>query len=90
LASNTPLEPPTAEAALARMPPAAVRDLMEWFPDGQPLELWRDMLNREVSARALVSEQTERLGITDDRPFNEYFLLRRLLGRIRRNLERIL
>jgi spermidine synthase len=85
LASNAPLESPTAEAALARMPPASVVDLMEWFPDRQPLELWRDMLGREVPVDNLARQKSARLAIVDDRPFNEYFWVRRTLERWRRS-----
>ena len=71
------------------MPPASVVDLMEWFPDRQPLELWRDMLGREVPVEDLVRQRSARLAIVDDRPFNEYFWVRRTLERWRHSLERI-
>jgi spermidine synthase len=90
LASDARLEAPTAEAALARMPPASVRDLMEWFPDRQPVELWRDMLRREVPMQELMPHKSARLAIVDDRPFNEYFWMRRTLELWRHALESIL
>jgi spermidine synthase len=79
LAATWPLAAPTVERAVAKMPPAAVVDLMEWAPPGITHEqAWHYILKN----RAEVSGElptNRRLGITDDRPFNEYFLLRRRL-----------
>ncbi|MBL8755961.1 MAG: fused MFS/spermidine synthase [Planctomycetes bacterium] len=79
LAAMWPIAPPTIERALAKMPPAAVTDLLEWVPPGITHEqAWHYILKMKVD---LASElpANRALGITDDRPFNEYFLLRRRL-----------
>lgn len=89
LASDRPLTSPSVEQALARMPAAATQDLMEWYPGRTPREVWREMLRQEFDPRTQAPDDS-RLGITDDRPFNEYFLLRRLLQRARDFLERTL
>jgi spermidine synthase len=81
IASDWPLETPSIEQVMARMPPSAVRDLLEWEPRRQARELWQDMLNQEVDINKLVPEWRFQLAVTDDRPFNEYFLLRRSLTR---------
>src|SRR4029453_17089693 len=44
LASDRPLETPSIEEAMARTPPSATRDLLEWQPGRQARELWQDML----------------------------------------------
>jgi spermidine synthase len=87
IASDWPLETPSIEQVMARMPPSAVRDLLEWEPQRQARELWQDMLNQEVDINKLVPEWRFQLAVTDDRPFNEYFLLRRSLTRVSAFLE---
>jgi hypothetical protein len=89
LASDRSLETPSVEEAMARMPASATRDLLEWEPQRQARDLWQDMLKREVDFHTLVPEHS-RLAVTDDRPFNEYFLLRRSLKRLGAFLERTL
>ncbi|HEX6813501.1 MAG TPA: fused MFS/spermidine synthase [Planctomycetota bacterium] len=79
LASDRPLTPPTAAQAIARMPAAARADMLEWT-GGLPLEqAWPLALEQLVPVEQLLPAN-RRLTITDDRPFNEYFWLRRLLG----------
>lgn len=76
LAAEWPLQPPTVQQAIARMPEAAKKDLVEWHPQ-MPLEVaWEYILKQRVPL-ADVAPANPRLGITDDRPYNEYFLLRR-------------
>jgi spermidine synthase len=89
LASDRPLETPSIEEAMARMPASATRDLLEWQPERQARELWQDMLKQEVDVHTLVPDHS-RLAVTDDRPFNEYFFLRRSLKRFGAFLERTL
>jgi spermidine synthase len=89
LASDRPLTSPGVEQALARMPAAATLDLMEWYPGRTPREVWQQMLKQEFDPRTVAPEDSL-LGITDNRPFNEYYLLRRLLQRARTFLERTL
>jgi spermidine synthase len=83
IASEATLQTPTVELAMSRMPAAAVHDLMEWAPDPDPRRLWRDMLAQKLDVDVLAPSSTG-IAITDDRPFNEYFWLRRSLGRLRR------
>ena len=53
---------------------------MEWHPDLDPRRLWRDMLAQELDIEVL-APRGSRLAVTDDRPFNEYFVLRKSLLR---------
>lgn len=82
LASATPLARPDPGTATRRMPPRAIGDLVEWFPHVNPVELWREMLLREIPLAALLPGDNEHTLITDDRPFNEYYLLRRWRDRL--------
>lgn len=76
LASMRPL-PERGPAQLeARMPAAAKADLMEWFKRGQPSGVFAATLAREIDIEAFLGGWERR--ITDDRPYNEYYLLRTL------------
>jgi spermidine synthase len=79
LCTEEPLEIPDAERLLARMPESARADLREWLPRNLSLEtfLERDVLARELSLEALIGP-LDGPTIIDDRPFNEYFAMRRL------------
>jgi spermidine synthase len=79
LAAAWPIEVPAIAQAIARMPAAARADLVEWHA-GMPLEVaWDYVLKQRIELRELLPANP-RLGITDDRPFNEYFWLRRTFG----------
>lgn len=76
LAAEWPIQPPTVEQAIARMPEAAKKDLVEWHPQMPLATAWEYILKQRVELSA-VRPSNPRLGLTDDRPYNEYFLLRR-------------
>jgi predicted membrane-bound spermidine synthase len=75
LASESPLELQSAEEFAARMPAAAARDITEWSP-GVPLSNWlARMTAQEIPLGEALAADAH--SITDDRPYNEYDLLRR-------------
>jgi spermidine synthase len=76
LASMQPIQLPTAAQSLARFSPAVRADLLEWQPKADLRAFWKDVLAREIKPEVLMSSDPS-LSITDDRPFNEYYLLRR-------------
>jgi spermidine synthase len=78
IASMEPIGEPAPNEALARMPIRAQSDLMEWNPYEDPEEFVGKILSGEVSLNALISKDTT-AEVIDDRPFNEYFLGRRML-----------
>ncbi|MBI3300391.1 MAG: fused MFS/spermidine synthase [Elusimicrobia bacterium] len=78
IASRAPLESLTAARAARQMPEAARRDLMEWAGDETVPEYIEAVLSKEIPLGALLAEDPE-IRITDDRPLNEYYLLRRAL-----------
>ena len=79
LASMRPLPRLAPGELAARLPPAAARDLLEWWPDSTVDHALATIAERELSVPALLDGGPP-VRITDDGPFNEYFLLRRHFG----------
>jgi hypothetical protein len=75
LASMTPIETPTIETLVKRIPPRARSDMLEWFPFRLEYILGT-MLKKEINI-SLILDEDNKIMITDDRPINEYFKLRR-------------
>ncbi|MGA2508437.1 MAG: hypothetical protein ABSF80_13285 [Chitinispirillaceae bacterium] len=75
LASMKPFRQLSAEELVSRMPAQARRDLVTWCPDCRPEEYIKRVLSKEVPLDELLSRDPNRI-ITDDKPFNEYYLLR--------------
>lgn len=84
LASRRPLPRLTAAELVRRMPEAAVRDMTEWgtIP---PEDYFGRILTRELDPARLMAETARGGGtaLTDDRPVNEFFFVRRHLLRRR-------
>ena len=78
LASMKPFGQFSADDLVSHMPAKARRDLLTWRPDGNPEAYLRDLLSNEF----LLDPRLLNHGpmITDARPYNEYFLLRRMAG----------
>jgi spermidine synthase len=75
LASMEPIEPATAKELAARMPEKARKDLLEWEPKEDLPHFIDEVLQREIQLTGVLNP-TQHYCINDDRPFNEYFLLR--------------
>lgn len=78
LASDDPMPVRSPASLVERMPPSAVRDLLEYGPETTPENELADILNNEISMEALIASAPSAVALDDDRPVNEYFLLRRL------------
>lgn len=78
LASMTPIPRLSAAQLAEKLPDAAVRDLKEWAPDSNAEAQFAIMLSHEQSMAALIEKDPNVPALQDDRPVNEYFLLRRL------------
>jgi spermidine synthase len=76
LASMDAIEHLTPAGLMARMPASAKADLMEWAGNADPTQYLGSVVSAEMSPEELFSPYPE-IRITDDRPYNEYFLLRR-------------
>ncbi|MFP6641750.1 MAG: hypothetical protein VCC04_16005, partial [Myxococcota bacterium] len=81
LLSMEPIRVPSPEAFIEKLPPGALADLMEWAPPGTAPAVFikEQVLDREIPLANLMGP-SEGPRISDDRPFNEYFVLRRLLS----------
>lgn len=81
LASLSPIPRPTGKQLEQRMPAAAKRDLLEWSPGLTPALIFDMSLTHEIDPRLVAADWPE--GLSDDRPFNEYYLLRLLVPGVR-------
>ncbi|MGQ9633081.1 MAG: hypothetical protein ACUVXB_02440 [Bryobacteraceae bacterium] len=77
LASETPLPLYTAAALAARLPERAAADLTEWGPHARAEEQMASVLRQEVALEQLIALAPNTPALSDDRPVNEYYLLRR-------------
>ena len=78
LASASPIPPLSAAAMASRLPPTAVADLLEWGPEDNAEEQFSDVLRQELSLESLIQKGPAVPALQDDRPVNEYFILRRV------------
>jgi spermidine synthase len=80
LASMSPITIPSVQAAISRMPQAARKDLMEWYPKRTMEDVIADIVSREMNSDHILNKDKS-IYISDDRPYNEYFLVRQVLSR---------
>jgi spermidine synthase len=76
LASMSPIPQRSAPQMVALMPPAALADMMEWGPAMTPADQFNLMLFNTSSPNALIERSPDTPTLQDDRPVNEYYLLR--------------
>ena len=77
LASAQPIPKRTAAELLARMPPKAVADLMEWGPEHDPERELGIVLESEFPLDEMIAQAPQAPALQDNRPENEYYVLRR-------------
>ncbi len=92
LASVSPIPFATAAQLAQRLPPDAARDLMEWGPAATPEKQFQSVLELEVPLVSILQKDGNAPALQDDRPVNEYFLIRRLSepGYLKRIPQRLL
>ena len=78
LTGNGPMNRYTAAQLAARVPTAAARDMLEWGPASTVESQFQLMLGGEMPLRKLIDGDPSAPALTDDRPVNEYYFLRRL------------
>ncbi|MDE3186709.1 MAG: fused MFS/spermidine synthase, partial [Acidobacteriota bacterium] len=78
LASMDPLPPLTSQALVERMPPAAIRDFVDWGPESDPQKQFDLVLSQPISLRDIIAQAPSVPAISDDDPVNEYYFLRNL------------
>lgn len=79
LAATAPLPRRTGAELAARLPPAAAADLVEWVDGWTPAQVFDYILLREMPVAAVVGFAPWAPALEDDRPFNEYYVVRRWL-----------
>jgi spermidine synthase len=82
LVSFSPIQNRTAAELAARMPPAAARDLLEWGPESSVEAEFQAVLRNELPVTQLINPEPSVPVLTDDRPVNEYYFLRRIAHRL--------
>jgi spermidine synthase/MFS family permease len=85
LASMSPIDVPSAGEMIARIPAAARTDMTEWYEVDEANNFdgfIQFILKSEIPLATLLSGD-RRITITDDKPYNEYFFLRRTMDNIR-------
>ena len=76
LASLSPIPDITPAEFVKRLPENAKRDLMEWNPEISVEKMAENILAGRTQIGTLLPPGTEKLVVTDDLPYNEYFFLR--------------
>jgi spermidine synthase len=76
LASRQPIPDRSAAELAKRMPPSAAADLVEWGPFPTAEQQFADVLKKEMPIGWLVGADKDAPAMQDDRPVNEYDLLR--------------
>ncbi|HQP46606.1 MAG TPA: hypothetical protein PKV59_07360 [Flexilinea sp.] len=85
LASMNPIDIPAPRVMLSRIPEKARKDIMEWYQVDQTTNLEgfiKFIFKSEIPFAELLNDDQEII-ITDNKPFNEYFFLRRTLDNIK-------
>ncbi len=81
LASMQPIPKRSAEELLARIPDAAVTDMLEWGPASTGQRQLALMLDGETSPQSLIALSPDTPELDDDRPINEYDRLRSIFAK---------
>jgi spermidine synthase len=80
LASDQPIPVRSAAELAERMPAAAVADMLEWGPAQTAEKQFALLLSRETNPQQMIALSPQTPALRDDRPINEYYLLRHSVG----------
>ena len=80
LASSQPIPPRSPNELVTRMPAAAIEDFMEWGPEDTPEREFGVLLENEIPIDSMIAADLHVPALQDDRPANEYYVLRRYFG----------
>ena len=81
LASDAPMPARSAADLARRLPPRAAVDLVEWFEGANAEALMARVLSHEIQPQQVLAAAPSAPALVDDRPINEYYLLRRMAHR---------
>jgi spermidine synthase len=76
LASTSPFPERSAPEMATLMPAGAIADMMEWGPTRRPADQFVLMMRKRPSPKELIARSPDTPALQDDRPVNEYYLLR--------------
>jgi spermidine synthase len=76
LASLSPLPDTPSSVLASRMPPAAAADFVEWGPEKTAQKQLDAVLSHKLPLQALIDQDPQVPAMADNRPVNEYYLLR--------------
>ncbi|MCG6553034.1 MAG: fused MFS/spermidine synthase [Candidatus Magnetominusculus sp. LBB02] len=76
IASMSPIKTPTLEQIEANMPESAKKDITEWSENKDFRQAAKKILAYEIPVQTLLN-QDKNILINDDRPYNEYYFIRR-------------
>ena len=79
LASMSPLPDTPSSVLASRMPPAAAADFVEWGPAKTAQKQFDLIISNKIPLQALIGGAPRVTAMSDDRPVNEYYLLREYL-----------
>jgi spermidine synthase len=79
IASMTPFRSESSAVLASRVPPRAAEDLREWEPRWTVEQVFDYFLSSEMPIDAVIRLAPSAPVLEDDRPFNEYYFLRRWL-----------
>jgi spermidine synthase len=79
LASMTPIPVKTAAQMAASLPSTAAADLLEWGPNETAQAQFDQVVSQQGSLQAIIALMPDAPALTDNRPLNEYYLLRKYL-----------
>lgn len=78
LASMNPIPFSTAAELASRLPVDAAHDLVEWGPASTPEAQFQLVLDQEIPIDKVIGNDPDAPVLQDDRPVNEFFLVRRV------------
>lgn len=78
LASDWQLPQWSAQQLAQKLPPAAASDFVEWGPENTPAGQFENLLGSEFPLSQVIAAAPDAPPLRDDRPMNEYYLLRSL------------
>lgn len=88
LASDRPFPNRDAAELAARLPSSSVSDLLEWGPSTTAEGQFEVGLDGEMPVAVLIARSPTTPALSDDRPINEYYKVRRSVHKIERWRER--
>jgi len=80
LASDRPIPNFSARELADKMPRSAAADMVEWDLRPNPEDKFQHLLQNEITTDQLVGKFSQTPALTDDRPINEYYAVRRMFN----------